>query len=82
MISEILDELHGEFGWKSRVAAPIVGRYLYYTLRREEQRLENGWTYEPPTCYETNQAGSPEIATFVQGVSMSADSQHLPARAA
>jgi len=82
LISEILDELHGEFGWKSRVAAPIVGRYLYYTLRREEQRLENGWTYEPPTCYETNQAGSPEIATFVQGVSMSADSQHLPARAA
>jgi radical SAM superfamily enzyme YgiQ (UPF0313 family) len=69
LISEVLNELHREFGWKSRVAAPIVGRYLYRMLRREEQRLQKGWTYEPPTCYETNQAGGPDDATFVRGVS-------------
>ena len=49
LISQVLDELYAEFGWKARLAAPIVGRYFYHMLRREEQRLQNGWTYEPPT---------------------------------
>ena len=49
LISRVLDELVAEFGWKSRLAAPIVGRYLYRTLKTEEQRLVAGQTYEPPT---------------------------------
>jgi len=53
-INELLVELHQEFGWRSRLAAPIVGRYLYRRLRRQEQMLKAGWTYEPPTFYETN----------------------------
>jgi radical SAM superfamily enzyme YgiQ (UPF0313 family) len=59
LISQVLDELYSEFGWKSRLTAPIVGRYLFHTLCREEQRLQDGWTYEPPTFYQTNSADGP-----------------------
>jgi radical SAM superfamily enzyme YgiQ (UPF0313 family) len=68
LIEGVLNELHAEFGWKSRLSAPIVGRYLYHMLRREEQRLENGWTYEPPTFYETNRANQTGGAKFVDGL--------------
>ncbi|NQT39031.1 MAG: cobalamin B12-binding domain-containing protein [Planctomycetes bacterium] len=68
LISHILDELSSEFGWKTRLAAPIVGRYLYHTLCREERRLQNGCTYEPPMFFETNSADGPEAATRVAGI--------------
>ena len=71
LIDEILKEFHAEFGWKSRLFAPLVGRYLYRTLIREEKRLENGWTYEPPTFYETNQANETGGAKFVDGLKCS-----------
>jgi hypothetical protein len=77
LIGGILDDLHAEFGWKSRLAAPIAGAYLYWMLRREERRLESGWTYEPPTYYETNQAGDTSGATFVDGLSSRADIEPL-----
>lgn len=51
-ISDLLRELRREFGWRTRFVAPIVGRYLHWTLRREERRLSAGWTYEPPTFRE------------------------------
>jgi hypothetical protein len=51
-ISRILKEIHREFGLKSRVFAPLVGRYLRIKIAREERRLRDGWTYEPPTFYE------------------------------
>ncbi len=53
-ISEILKGVHREFGLKSQLAAPIIGRILAFTVWREEKRIRNGWTYEPPTFYETN----------------------------
>ena len=68
LISNVLDELYAEFGWKARLAAPIVGRYLYGTLCREERRLQNGWTYEPPTFFETNSANGQKEATRVGGI--------------
>jgi hypothetical protein len=68
LISRVLDELYAEFSWKARLAAPIVGRYLYHMLCREERRLQNGWTYEPPTFFETNSADGPEAAARVGGV--------------
>jgi hypothetical protein len=73
LIDGILDEFHTEFGFKSRLAAPLVGRYLYRMLKREEQRLESGWTYEPPTFYETNQANDCGGATFVDGLGCTQD---------
>ncbi len=79
LISVILDELCAEFGEVARSAAPIVGRRLYRALQREQQRLQQGWTYEPPTFYETNSADGPATAVRVVGVAASAASAHAPA---
>ena len=53
-LSELLSELHRTLGIKSRLSSMIGGRYVYRNLVREERRLADGWTYEPPTFYETN----------------------------
>jgi radical SAM superfamily enzyme YgiQ (UPF0313 family) len=53
-VSELLDELCRVFGLKARLAALVGGPYLYWKIRREEKRLRRGWTYEPPTFFETN----------------------------
>lgn len=55
-IKEVLREIHREFGLKSRLAAPIVGRFIRFMIRRENRRLRRGWTFEPPTFYEKNPA--------------------------
>ena len=53
-MSRILRDLYREFGWKSRLFASLAGPYMLWEARREEKRLANGWTYEPPTFYEIN----------------------------
>jgi len=52
----LLHALYREFGWKTRLFAPLAGRYLYHNLKKEEHRLENGWRYEPPAFHEKNAA--------------------------
>jgi len=52
-ISGVLKEIHLEFGMKSRLIAPLLGRYLQGKLSREDRRLRRGWTYEPPTFCES-----------------------------
>jgi radical SAM superfamily enzyme YgiQ (UPF0313 family) len=54
----ILNDLYAEFGWKSRLFAAVGGRYVQWTMRREERRLARGWAYEPPTFYEQNEPAS------------------------
>lgn len=68
-IDDLLNELHAEFGWRSRLAAPIVGRYLHNRLRRQEKLLADGWTCEPPTFYETNDPRERRNANPVAGIS-------------
>jgi len=53
-MSALLADLHRQFGLKSRLASLVGGPYVFYKIRREEKRLAAGWTYEPPTFYETN----------------------------
>ena len=53
---QLLRELHQEFGMKSRIAAAVAGPYVFWRTRQEEKRLAQGWTHEPPTFYEQNQA--------------------------
>ena len=53
-ISATLDEIHREFGLKSRLASWLMGPFLYRMFKKEERRLANGWTYEPTTVYEKN----------------------------
>jgi radical SAM superfamily enzyme YgiQ (UPF0313 family) len=55
-LSQLLDDLYREFGWKSRFFGEIGGRWLLRQVRREEARLADGRAYEPPTFYERNAA--------------------------
>jgi radical SAM superfamily enzyme YgiQ (UPF0313 family) len=61
-MSQILRDLYGEYGWKSRVAAALGGPYVLWTARREEKRLAGDWTYEPPTIYERNDSVEPPVS--------------------
>ncbi len=54
-MSQLLDDLYREFGWKSRLAAAFGGPYVLWNTRQEEKRLARGWVYEPPTFYERNE---------------------------
>lgn len=53
-IGSILKDIYREFGWISRIMAPIMGIFAYVAIGREEKRLGSGWTYEPPMFYEKN----------------------------
>ncbi len=48
------DDLRAAFGWRSAVWGAAVGPVLLAALWLEQRRLDRGWTYEPPTFYETN----------------------------
>jgi radical SAM superfamily enzyme YgiQ (UPF0313 family) len=50
----LLRDIYATFGWMPRLVAPIVGRYVYFLLKREEVRLAAGWTYEPRCFCEKN----------------------------
>ncbi|HQI00382.1 MAG TPA: cobalamin-dependent protein [Deltaproteobacteria bacterium] len=53
-IGSILRDAYREFGWKSRILAPIMGIFAYLAIGKEQKRLDRGWTYEPPIFYEKN----------------------------
>ena len=69
-LSELLQDIFREFGLKARLAAPMIGRFLLWTIRREDQRLKAGRTYEPPTFYERNyeDAALPAKATVTDAL--------------
>ena len=52
----LLKRFYRECGWVSRITAPVIGRILDFTMRREEKRLAEGWTYEPKPIVEKNEA--------------------------
>jgi radical SAM superfamily enzyme YgiQ (UPF0313 family) len=52
----LLQEIYVVFGWKTRLAAPLIGRFAFRFLQKEEERLAQGWTYEPSVVYEKNAA--------------------------
>jgi hypothetical protein len=52
----LLKDIHAAFGWKTRIAAPLTGRFAWFALKREEARLAAGWTYEPHYFHEKNEA--------------------------
>ena len=51
-------DLVREFGVTARIAGPLVGSLLLVTLARERRRLRRGWTSEPPTFFELNEAAA------------------------
>lgn len=55
-LSDLLNDIYREFGWKTRLIAPVAGRFLLVTIKLEERRLAKGWTLEPECFYEKNRA--------------------------
>ncbi len=55
-MSALLRDLNAAFGWKSRLAGVFGARWVLRKIRREQQRLAAGFSYEPPTFYERNQS--------------------------
>ena len=55
-MGDLLKDLYGTFGWKTRMLAPLIGLYALACLRREDRRLKEGWTYEPATLLGKNAA--------------------------
>ena len=64
---KLLKDIYATFGWKTRLLAPLLGSFAYFTLKREEQRLSAGWIYEPSCFYEQN----PEAQALEQSNSFS-----------
>ncbi len=52
----LLEDIYTTFGLTTRIIAPLIGRFALARLKNEEKRLKEGWTYEPPTCFEENEA--------------------------
>jgi hypothetical protein len=52
----LLHDIYAVFGWKTRIVAPLLGRFAWLMLKREEARLAAGWTYEPRSFLEKNEA--------------------------
>ena len=80
-MSAVLDDLHREFGWKSRLFSALGSRYVLWRIRREEKLLASGWSYEPPTCYERNAACEDAVPARCRVATPSAV-PHKPVRAA
>jgi len=55
-LSALLEEITREVGLKAKLVAPLAGRFVWSRLRHEAERLQRGWTYEPPTFYDINDA--------------------------
>ncbi len=55
-VRAVRDDLRAAFGWRTAVWGALVGPLLLATLWLEDRRLRRGWTYEPRTFYETNNA--------------------------
>lgn len=53
-MKDLLLDIYSEFGWKTRLIAPLVGCYAFRRLLKEERQLSNGWQYEPQSYYEKN----------------------------
>jgi radical SAM superfamily enzyme YgiQ (UPF0313 family) len=51
-IRQLRSDFGRELGLASRIASPVIGRFVYRMIRLEERRLNRGWTYQPPMFVE------------------------------
>jgi radical SAM superfamily enzyme YgiQ (UPF0313 family) len=62
----LLKDIYAEFGWITRLIAPFIGRFAYFSLKGEDARLAAGWSCEPASFSEKNAAalalGKPQPA--------------------
>ena len=55
-LKTLLRDIYSATSPLTRLIAPLAGRYLSYTLRRERRRLADGMTLEPRCWHEPNAA--------------------------
>jgi hypothetical protein len=53
--------INAEFGLKARLAGLFLGPVLYTSIRREEKRLDSGWTYQPSMFLERRNWDAPPV---------------------
>ncbi len=53
-LNALLNDIYKEFGLGTKLIAPVIGLYVYRMIKKEAQRLEADWTYEPETIYLKN----------------------------
>ena len=54
--AELLADIYTEFGSKTRLLAPLIGRHIFSRLQKEEKRLAAGYSYEPASFCDMNPA--------------------------
>ncbi len=62
-LDDLLQDIYKTLGLQPRLVAPLVGRYVYRTMKKEEKRIAAGWTLEPETFLEKNQAALTEATS-------------------
>ncbi len=55
-LADLLQDIYSTLGLQPRLVAPLVGRYIYRSMKREKRRFVLGSTLEPMTFFEKNQA--------------------------
>ena len=68
-IGRLLSEFRREFGWTTWFATPLIGSFIWLKLRKEAKRLQQGWTYEPPTIRTTSDMVAATAAVSPRSVS-------------
>jgi len=53
-MKKILHDMYRSLGLITRIISPVVGRFILFQIKKEEKRLNEGWTYEPTMIYEKN----------------------------
>jgi radical SAM superfamily enzyme YgiQ (UPF0313 family) len=66
----VLQDLYEQFGLKAKLLAPLIGRLVFHLLKREDRRLAQNQTYEPPTFYEKNYQEPVTAGTKAAGLLM------------
>lgn len=55
-MDDLLNDLYSSFGLKTRLIAPVIGRYIFVAMKKEQKRLDSGWSYEPQYIRIQNRA--------------------------
>ncbi|MBU1567215.1 MAG: cobalamin-dependent protein [Proteobacteria bacterium] len=60
-LTVLLRDIYVTLGLQPRILAPVVGRYIYWSMKKEQKRFAVGWTIEPKTFFEKNSAALAEV---------------------
>ena len=68
-VHALRETVEQEFGLKARLSGPVLGTAIRAGMALEGRRLRRGWTYEPPTFFEANDAAAvrPEWQAALRG---------------